>query len=190
MKKFLKYVGFLFAGLVLAVLIVPLLIPLPPLEGIKPLDELKDPDSRFIRIQGVDLHYKDMGQGETTIILLHGFGASTYSWREVMAPLSKLGRVIAYDRPAFGLTPRPLRGEWGPLNPYAAASQPELLIGLMDALGIKKAILVGNSAGGTVAVNMALTYPQRVQALVLVDAAIYGSGDYPGTIAAMRAALE
>jgi pimeloyl-ACP methyl ester carboxylesterase len=54
-----------------------------------------------------------------------------------------------------------------------------LVVGLMDAWGVDKAILVGNSAGGTVSVNAALAHPERVEALVLVDAAIYEGGGAP-----------
>ena len=115
-------------------------------------------------------------------ILLHGFGASTFSWREVMQPLPELGSVVAYDRPAFGLTERPMPGEWEGESPYSLDAQVELLIGLMDTLGIHQAILVGNSAGGTVALTTALKYPDRVQALVGVDAAIYTGGQSSGLL--------
>ena len=109
-------------------------------------------------------------------ILLHGFGASEFSWREVMEPLSRSGRVIAYDRPAFGLTERPMEGNWTGTNPYSVQGNVELLDGLMDELGVDKAILVGNSAGGEVAAAYALEHPERVQGLVLVDPAV-GKGN-------------
>ena len=67
-----------------------------------------DPDSKFIEVNDITIHYKEAGQGKKTFILLHGFGASVYSWREVMDDFSQLGYVIAYDRPAFGLTERAL----------------------------------------------------------------------------------
>jgi pimeloyl-ACP methyl ester carboxylesterase len=83
--------------------------------------------------------------------------------------------VVAYDRPAFGFTERPLPADWkGEANPYSGSAQPDLLVGLMDALGIEEAVLVGHSAGGRAAVLTALTYPERVSALVLVDPAVYG----------------
>jgi pimeloyl-ACP methyl ester carboxylesterase len=104
-------------------------------------------------------------------ILLHGFGASTFSWREVMVPLAEYGTVIAYDRPAFGLTERPMA--WEADNPYTQESNIKLLLGLMDAMDIEQAILVGNSAGGTTATAFTLAHPERVQALIEVDAAIY-----------------
>lgn len=166
--------------IILAVLLVgPFLIPVPPLTDTLPAEQLADPESRFIEIEGLRVHYKTAGVGEPTLILLHGFGSSLFSWREVMAPLAGLGTVIAYDRPAFGLTERPLK--WQGLNPYSSEYQPQLLIGLMDALHVEEAILIGNSAGGSIAMQTALLYPQRVIALVLVDVAIYEGGSNPIT---------
>ena len=141
-----------------------------------PPTELADTDSKFITVDGVQVHYKTVGEGETVLILLHGFGAGEFTWQEVIVPLSEYGMVVAYDRPGFGLTERPLPGQWTGTNPYSSGFQPELLVGLMDSLGIERAVLVGNSAGGNVAAQTALDYPDRVQGLMLVDASIYGHG--------------
>jgi pimeloyl-ACP methyl ester carboxylesterase len=182
MKRLAKTLSILFLVILLIVLIGPFLVPVPPLEGALPPEQLADPDSRFVEVNGLKVHYKERGEGEPTFVLLHGFGASAFSWREVMQPLAEHGRVIAYDRPAFGLTARPMPGEWSGKSPYGPEAQVELLFGLMDALEVERAVLVGNSAGGTVAVNAALTQPDRVRGLVLVDAAIYTGGGSPAWI--------
>ncbi|MDW8277661.1 MAG: alpha/beta hydrolase [Anaerolineales bacterium] len=182
MKTLKKLLPGIIIFLLLALLLGPFLVPIPPLENTVSERELADPDSRFIPVGELTVHYKQMGSGEPVFILLHGFGASTFSWREVMAPFAELGRVIAYDRPAFGLTSRPMPGEWKGQNPYSPESQAAIVIGLMDALGVDTAWLVGNSAGGTVSVYTALTYPQRVSGLILVDAAIYTGGGSPGWV--------
>jgi alpha-beta hydrolase superfamily lysophospholipase len=117
MKKFLRWVGIGLGFLILLLLILPFLFPVPPLEDTVPVEELDDPDSQFMQVDGLRVHYKTYGQGEPVFILLHGFGASLFSWREVIGPLSQYGTVIAYDRPAFGLTERPL--EWEGENPYS-----------------------------------------------------------------------
>jgi pimeloyl-ACP methyl ester carboxylesterase len=156
-----------------ATTIGPLLVPVPELPDLVTEKELADPDSKFIEINDVTVHYKEMGAGKTTFILLHGFGASTFSWREVMDDFARQGRVIAYDRPAFGLTERPMPETWKE-NPYGMKANVELLRGLMDALDVDKAILVGNSAGGGVAVAFALEYPARVEKLILVDPGVGG----------------
>jgi pimeloyl-ACP methyl ester carboxylesterase len=161
--------------IVLAVLVCfgPFLVPVPPLEGTVTESELADPDSKFIEVNDVTVHYKEQGSGETTFILLHGFGASLFSWREVMDDFATRGRVVTYDRPAFGLTERPMPETWT-YDPYGMDANIELLRGLMDALKIEKAILVGNSAGGGVATAFALRYPERVEALILVDPGLGG----------------
>lgn len=179
MNKTQKIIISLFSFLIILIIVGPFLVPIPPLKGTLPERELADPDSKFVEVNGLNVHYKEMGTGQPVFILLHGFGASAFSWREVMQPFSELGRVIAYDRPAFGLTSRPMPGEWTGDNPYSPEAQAAIVIGLMDALGIEKAWLVGNSAGGTVSVYTALTYPQRVAGLILVDAAIYTGGGSP-----------
>ncbi len=162
------------AGGLAIILAGPFLVPVPQLAGTQPPQALADADSQFIEINGLEVHVKMAGQGAPVFVLLHGFGASLYSWHSVMEPFSRLGRVIAYDRPAFGLTERPLT--WQGQNPYGPEAQVELLIGLLDHLEVEQAILVGNSAGGTVSMQTALAYPERVAALILVDPAVYGGG--------------
>jgi len=65
---------------------------------------------------------------------------------------------------------------------YSQEAQVRFAPGLMDLLGYDRAVLVGNSAGGTMALNIALEYPERVAGLVLVSPAVYGSGGAPGWI--------
>lgn len=156
------------------ILVGPFLIPIPPLEGLSPPEAFAEPDSQFIRLRGVRIHLKNKGSGLPALILLHGFGASIFTWREVLAPLAAQKQVIAFDRPAFGLSERPLH--WQGENPYTPEFQVELVLALMDYYQLEQAVLVGNSAGGTIAVLTALEHPERVAALVLVDAAIYAGG--------------
>ncbi len=170
------------AALLLLLLIGPLLIPVPPLKGTLPAEQLADPDSLFVQANGLTVHYKRAGQGEPVLILLHGFGASVFSWREVMVPLSQFGTVIAFDRPAFGLTERPLPGQWQGENPYTTEAQVRLTLALMDKLGVPQAILVGNSAGGTIAMLTTLSAPERVQALILVSPVVYEGGGAPSWV--------
>lgn len=171
MKKGWKITLIVLAALLILVLVGPFLVPVPDLENTQTVEALAEPDSIFLEINGLNVHLKRTGSGDPAVILLHGFGASTFSWREVMDPLSAYGQVIAYDRPAFGLTERPL--EWEGVNPYTQESNLDILLGLMDALDIENAILIGNSAGGTLATAFTLAYPERVLALIQVDAAIY-----------------
>jgi len=177
MKIIIKTLGILILILLAAVILLPQVIPVPPLEGLLPAQERADPDSLFIEVNDLSVHYKAQGSGEPVLVLLHGFGASSFSWQQVQSRLAQQRSVVAFDRPAFGLTERPQ--EWDGPSPYGTENQVALTTGLMDALGFEQAVLVGNSAGGTVAALTALEHPERVRALILVDAAIYTGGGTP-----------
>jgi pimeloyl-ACP methyl ester carboxylesterase len=138
-----------------------------------PNEALADPDSHFITINGIKVHFKEKGSGKPFLMLLHGFGASLFSWQVVLEPLANWGRTVAYDRPAFGLTERPLVKSWHGENPYGTAGQVEMLKGLLEKLEMTEVVLIGHSAGATVALATALQYPTLVKALILVAPAIY-----------------
>lgn len=157
-------------ALLLAILLGPFLVPVPPLADTVPVHHLADSDSRFIELNGFDIHYKVWGGGERTLVLIHGFGASTFSWQEVSEALAANARVIAYDRPGFGLTQRPL--SWQGTNPYSLKGQTELLNSLLEQWGVEQAVLVGHSAGAAVAMQFALEHPDKVEGLVLVAPAL------------------
>jgi pimeloyl-ACP methyl ester carboxylesterase len=173
-------------ALLTTALVVPFFVSAPPLENTVSEQDLADPDSHFIDVNSLTLHYKTSSvtppENSPTFILLHGFGSSLATWRNVMDDLGIYGRVIAFDRPAFGLTERPLRGTWEGTNPYSPQGQVTLILGLMDALKVDKAIMVGNSAGGAIATQFALEHPERVSGLILTDAAIYQGGGSPAWI--------
>jgi len=158
--------------LVAAILFGPFLVSVPPLQNTVDPVTLADSDSRFVKIGELSVHFKEAGQGAPGFVLLHGFGASAFTWREVLGSFAELGRTVAYDRPAFGLTQRPQ--QWSGANPYGDQAQAELAVALLDSLEIKSAVWVANSAGARVAVDVALQHPERVVALVLVDPAISG----------------
>lgn len=154
------------------IFVVPFFIPIPPLLNTVDPKQLADADSQFVAVDGIEIHYKQFGEEGRDLILMHGLGSSVYSWQRVMDDLSQFGTVTAYDRPAFGLTERILPEDYNGLNPYSRIYQPQLLAEIMNQLGIQSAVLVGNSAGGTLAVQMALQYSERVEALILVDPAL------------------
>jgi len=148
----------------------------PYQDGITEHRSLAYKDSRFIKIDGLEIHYKKYGSTGRYIILLHGFGSSTYTWDKIAKPLSRNFTVISFDRPGFGLTER--RFDL-PHNPYTIEYHTKLIERLMETMGISKAILVGHSAGGTLAVLFALSYPEKVEELVLIAPAIFTTTGMP-----------
>jgi pimeloyl-ACP methyl ester carboxylesterase len=124
--------------------------------------------SRFMDVEGVRVHYQEAGATDAPpVILIHGFCASTFVWSDVLLPIAGAGfRVIAPDLAGFGFSEKPRGGE------YTIDAQARLVIGLMDALGLERATIVGSSYGGAVASLCALDYAERVERLVLVDAVI------------------
>lgn len=179
MKRWLRYVLTILGALLLAALVVPLVIPIPPAGDTRPARDLAGPESEFVDVNGLEVHLVRSGAGDPALLLLHGFLASTFTWREVIDPLASDHLVIAFDRPAFGLTERQLPPYPGGINPYTPDSQVELTVALLDRFDIEQAVLVGNSAGGTIAMLTALEHPDRVAALVLVDPAVYAGGGAP-----------
>ena len=171
-----------------AALVGPFLIPVRPLKNTYPPQALADPDSHFVELNGLKVHLKKMGHGEPVFVLLHGFMSSLYSWHSVMEPFSRIGTVIAYDRPAFGLTERPLK--WQGQNPYGPEAQLVMLDELLDYYEIQQAVLVGSSAGGSIAMQYTINHPGRISALILVDAAIYNSGGAPAWLRPLLASPQ
>jgi pimeloyl-ACP methyl ester carboxylesterase len=158
----------------------PLLVPLPPAPGTRPPRELADPDSRFANLLGVDVHHKVAGDDDAPAVLLsHHFYGSVGTWRKVMPLLASDHRVVAYDRPGFGLTERLPRSRWEHGNPYTRESAARIGWGLLDHLGVDDAVLLGSSAGGTNVLEMYARAPERVRALVLLSPAITGDVGAP-----------
>ncbi len=186
MKRVARWMAIGVAVLALLLAVGPFFIPVETLSAPATPAELAGTDGRFVTVplagSELDLHLQEAGVEGDALLLLHGFLASTFSFREILEPLGATYHVIAFDRPAFGLTERPMRGNWpgwGTLNPYSPEASVALTIGLMDELGIEQAVLIGNSAGGNLAVRTALAHPERVKALVLIDAAIYNQDANP-----------
>lgn len=137
-------------------------------------------ESQFVDIADHSVHLVTRGDpaSDTLIVLLHGFGASSLTWREVLDPLSAVGFVVAYDRAAFGFTERPT--EIGKINPYSAAGQLQVLDEIIEKYGDqKKIVVVGHSAGGSLALGYALDNPGKVDKLILEAPAVYGFDGAP-----------
>ena len=122
---------------------------------------------RSIVAAGIRTNYHDMGSG-FPVLLIHGSGpgvSAWANWRLVMPKLAEKSRVIAPDMVGFGFTERP-QG-----YTYSLDNWVQHALGLLDALGLDKVDLVGNSFGGALSLALTIRYPQRVRRLVLMGSA-------------------
>lgn len=125
-------------------------------------------NSHFTEVDGTTIHYQKFGDiSNPTLLLIHGFTASAYVWKTVAPALADEGfHVVAVDLVGFGFSDKPAWFD------YTITAQARVISRFMNRLGIGRATLVGSSYGGAVAATVALDYPERVEKLVLVDAAI------------------
>jgi pimeloyl-ACP methyl ester carboxylesterase len=122
--------------------------------------------SRFIEVDGVRVHYQEVGDPNAPpMFLIHGFAASNLVWSKVFLELAATGfRVIAPDLPGYGYSGKPRHLD------YTINSQAKMVFSLVSQLGINRAVLVGSSYGAAIAATMALDHPALVEKLVLVGA--------------------
>ncbi|OMH36995.1 hypothetical protein BGP79_14895 [Tersicoccus sp. Bi-70] len=117
-------------------------------------------------VDGADLRYRTTGEGPD-VVLVHGIARSLEDWDEQHELLSSQFRVTSVDLPGFG--------ESGPPSaPNTMETMARAVLGVMTALGIDRAHVVGNSMGGAVAMQLAALAPERVRTLVLADSAGFG----------------
>ena len=120
----------------------------------------------FVRVDGLNTHYVEAGQGPA-VLLLHGasLGSCTDAWDPVLGPLASHGfRVIALDQPGFGLSDTP--------SDHTVAYRRRFIMQFLDALGLPQAHLVGHSQAGGMVVHLAFAHPDRVASVTLL-----GSGN-------------
>src|SRR5262245_33917866 len=129
---------------------------IPPL-----FDSIQRLPIKTVTVNGNRVAYLDSGQGPP-VILVHGLGGSLWQWEYQQGPLFATHRLITLDLLGAGYSDKPDID-------YTPAGMLEFFRGFMDTLGIERASLVGKSMGGGVVIGMALTYPERVDRLVLID---------------------
>lgn len=187
MKRVL--LGFLaFVLLIVAATAVWLYTPDLPREEVEAL-YLRDPGD-YREIAGQRLHVRVEGEGPA-VVLIHGFGSSLLTWDAWARDLATDHRVVRFDLPGHGLSGP------APDDDYGIDRSVALIGALLDALGLERATLVGNSLGGLAAWRFAAARPDRVEKLVLIAAggfvppgAAYGQRiEVPPAFRAMRSVL-
>lgn len=135
----------------------------------------------FVTVEGTKIFYLDSGvpgrvapesiaavpdtHPNLPILLIHGLGASTFSFRRNTPELARRRRVVAVDLKGFGLSK-----EFSDVD-FSFAAEARIVVALMDALKIPRATLVGQSLGGSIAALIAAKHPERVDRLILIDSA-------------------
>lgn len=119
----------------------------------------------YAQVEGTRVRYLDVGRGPP-VVLLHGFASSIENWALVIPELAKTHRVIALDLRGFGWTDRPVAD-------YSPAAQAAMVKALLDERGVGPAAVVAHSWGSSVALALALAWPERVTKLALYDAWVY-----------------
>lgn len=138
---------------------------------------------RFVETNSMRMHIAEQGAGPL-VVLLHGFPESWYSWRHQLSALAEAGfHAVAPDQRGYGGTDRP-EGVEGYTQLHLVGD----VIGLLDALGEERAVLVGHDWGAPVAWNAALLRPDRVRGVVGLSVPYTPRGPI-SALAAMRAAL-
>src|SRR5580658_4134531 len=146
------------------------------------------PQEKVTAVYGQNIHYFEVGQGPT-VILLHGLGGAKEFWLANIGALAPKYHVYAIDQIGFGQSDKPLLD-------YKIATFADFLYGFMQEEKIAKATLVGNSFGGWIALDFTAQYAEMVDKLVLVDSAglSWGRGPAvdlnPTTMAGWRVLVE
>jgi pimeloyl-ACP methyl ester carboxylesterase len=124
------------------------------------------PTDKFLASSDVNIHYLDLPGGSPSLVLLHGLSANAHCFGGLIgAGLSPSFRVIAPDLRGRGKTDKPATG-------YTMADHARDVLSLLDALGLERVVLAGHSFGGYLAIYMAARFPERVEKLIVIDAAI------------------
>jgi pimeloyl-ACP methyl ester carboxylesterase len=130
--------------------------------------ETLDPDAierlgAMFYLRGVGIHFVERGGGPP-ILLVPGFGASTFSLRRQIDALADRFRVLALDLPGFGYSDRPAGVD------LSQTAQAERLREFMERMGVERAVVLGHSMGGAIALRLAAAHPERVERLIVVAA--------------------
>ncbi len=124
------------------------------------------PDPKIFQYNGVKIKYCETGVGEP-MIFLHGFGASSCSWNEILEPLSRKNRLILIDLKGFGLSDKPLDDK------YSISDQAEIILDFIKKNELKNLVLTGHSFGGAIALfthfKLMKEKDNPVKGLVLID---------------------
>ncbi|MBC8044399.1 MAG: alpha/beta hydrolase [Rhizobacter sp.] len=130
-------------------------------------ETLTNTQSKFITLSGYRHHYAELGEGDETLLLVHGFSASLLSYQKVMPAFAKRYRVLAIDLVGFGASDKPTDA------PYSLELFSKLLVEFLEKMNAtgagKKVYAVGHSMGGKILLAMSVLYPNVLSKLVVTN---------------------
>jgi len=118
--------------------------------------------SQMVAFEGFRVHYDDLGAGEPTLVLVHGWASDTRAWTPQLEEWSKTWRLLVVDLPGHGASDPPT-------SPYSMELFADSVAAVLDHAGVGRAVLVGHSNGGTVVTRFAQRHPERTIGLVVID---------------------
>jgi pimeloyl-ACP methyl ester carboxylesterase len=137
-----------------------------------PAKQLADATDKFIDVNGLAIRYKtygEPGEGKPNLILMHGFGNSLQSFRNLAPLMAQCCYAVAFDFPGYGLSPKPVDHD------YSNAGQAVTAIAFAKAMNIEKPIYVGHSMGGAIALHTGVKDPDAA-GIVFIDPGIFETG--------------
>lgn len=137
-----------------------------------PAKQLAQPDDKFIDVDGLTIRYRTYGTpgfGKPNIVLMHGFGNSLQSFRNLAPLLAEYCYVVAFDFPGYGLSTKPVDYN------YSNSGQAKTAIAFAHAIGLTKPIYAGHSMGGAIALHTGVKDPDAA-GIIFIDPGIYETG--------------
>lgn len=165
----LRRLSYAILALLFLVCVVPYLIPLGETRAEISPDDLMGEHGRFLDIDGVRIYIEEQNPEsmQATIVFIHGFGGSTFSWRKNAPFFAAQGyRVVSLDMKGFGLSYKDFASD------YSHTSQAELLAEVLATLEVDQAYFVGHSMGTSVMLHFTHLYPESVLGLISVGGAV------------------
>ena len=123
-------------------------------------------NSHFITLGGKKIHYTVQGNGPA-LVLVHGFGGSTFAWDKLVGYLTPHYTVYALDLLGFGLSDKPVDAS------YALPAQADIVCALITALGIEETVLIGHSMGGVIVADAVSKLPGRIKGIIMIEPGFY-----------------
>lgn len=134
-----------------------------------------------VRVNDIDIYYEIHGEGEP-VVLIAGLNSDHTLYRGIIPWLAERYQVVAFDNRGVGQTDKPD-------IPYSIEMMADDTAGLLDALGIEQAHILGTSMGGRIAAALALKHPRQVKSLILVSTIVKSLKGTPMTWARLRVSL-